>query len=239
MHLDEERIQRVLHGELTPEDAGSARDHLLSCSECRARMTAAESEEGWILDRLRSLDHPQPSVNVAAVMSGRRDGGVRWSRWAAGIVVMLGVAGAAYALPGSPLRRLVDHITAALSEPRAVTPRAPASEERRGIAVAPGDRLAIAFSAEQPNGIVSVSLTDGSEVVLRAVGGAASFTSDVDRLSVDNRGSSARFEVEIPRRAAHVEIHVGGRRVFAKDGMRVTGDARQLSDDRYLVSLYR
>jgi hypothetical protein len=240
MHLDEEQVQRLLHGELTPAHAASAREHLAACPDCSSRLAAAEREESWVLDKLRRLDHPPPRVGAAAVMTGRRRHPVTWSRWAAGVVLALSLAGAAYALPGSPLRRLVHRIAALFGEaPRTgtPTPRAPTDTAPRGIGVTPGDRLTIVFSTEQPGGVAVVSLTDRADVEVRAIGGAATFTSDVNRLSIDNAGSSARFQIEIPRRAPFVEIRVGRHRVFAKEGSRVVTSAPRDSDGRHLVPL--
>jgi hypothetical protein len=240
MHLDEEQIQRLLHGELTPANATSAREHLAACFDCSSRLAAAEREESWVLDKLRRLDRPPPRVEAAAVMTGRRRHPVTWNRWAAGVVLALALAGAAYALPGSPLRRLVHQIAALMGEaPRTDTrtPREPTDTAARGIGVTPGDRFTIVFSTEQPGGVAVVSLTDRADIAVRAIGGAATFTSDVDRLSIDNVGSSARFQIEIPRRAPFVEIRVGRHRVFSKEGLRVITGARRDSDDRYLVPL--
>jgi Putative zinc-finger len=240
VHLDEEQVQRLLHGELTPPSSTSVRDHLASCAECSARVAAAEREEAWVLHELSRLDHPTPAVHVAAVMKGRR--GVPWVRWAAGILLAIGAAGAAYAAPGSPLRRLVDRVAVWLAgdQPRAPGRplRQPGDSVTRGIAISPGRQFTIAIAPAQRDGVVIASITEGAEIVVRALGGAATFTSDVDRLSVDNTGASVRFEIEIPARAPHVEIWVGGRRVFAKDESRVLTDGWREADGRYLVPFW-
>jgi hypothetical protein len=41
---------------------------------------------------------------------------------------------------------------------------------------------------------------------------------------IDNSGSPATFEVEIPRGAARVEIAVAGKRIFLKEGPRLTAE---------------
>jgi hypothetical protein len=106
-----------------------------------------------------------------------------------------------------------------------------------GIAVIPGRNLLIIFTSPQTEGQALVSLTDGTDVVVRATMGAATFTSDVDRLVIDNQGSTATFEILIPRAAPRVEIRMGGDRIFLKDGLRVT--TRESTDPRgpYLVPL--
>jgi hypothetical protein len=241
VHLDEEQIQRLLHGELTPSSAASARDHVAGCPECSSRLAEVEREEAWVLDRLRALDHPPPPMSAKATMIDRR--GVAWVRWAAGILLAIGLATVAYAAPGSPLRRLVHRVSEWIAGGQPSAPRGypatVADSAARGIAVTPGNRFTIVFSTEQPRGTATVLLTGGTEVVVRAVGGAATFTSDLDRLSVDNSGNAARFEVEIPHRAPYVEIRVGDRRAFAKDGSRIVSDGRRESEDRYVLPLSR
>jgi hypothetical protein len=54
---------------------------------------------------------------------------------------------------------------------------------------------------------------------------------------VDNQSDSTRFQVLIPRRAALVEVQVGGRRVFLKEGDRVVTQARPDPRGDYLIPL--
>ncbi|HJU90807.1 MAG TPA: zf-HC2 domain-containing protein [Gemmatimonadaceae bacterium] len=243
MHLDAEQVQRLLHGELAPSAAARARAHLDSCAECLTRVSEAEHEETEVLDLLRALDHPVPRVSAASVLARSRahDSGRRWSRLAAGVVLALVGAGAAYALPGSPvpdmLRRAVGWVGG--REPR-VTPAPetlPTEAVEQGIAVAPGARFVIAFAAPQPDGVAIVSLADSANVTVRASGGEATFASAIDRLAIGNEGSTAVFRIQIPRRAPHVEILIGGRRAFVKDAARVITDAPRDADGRYLLSL--
>lgn len=237
MHLDEEQVQRALHRELGAAEA-SARSHLRSCPACRSRVAEAEREESWVFDRLRLLDHAAPRVSAAtlAPSAGPRVRG--WDRVAAGVLLALAVAGVAYAAPGFPFHGVVHRIVELVRQPAGHTPppagpREPPSQT--GIAVSPGDRLVIEF-AEQPHGAVAtVSLADGGDVVVRALG-AATFTSDVERLFIEH-GGSAQYEILIPRAAPSVEIRVRGRRVFLKEASRLVVDAHPDGEGRYLVPL--
>lgn len=237
MHLDEAQVQRLLHQELGLGEA-SARDHLAACPECRSRVTEAEREESWVFDRLRLLDHAAPRVSGAAIASPPRRRARGWDRLAAGIVLALAAAGVAYAAPGSPfpgvVHRMIQWVGHTPTRAPLPTPAPDASQV--GIAVAPGDRLAIVFPAEQPGGMAIVSLTDGGDVVVRALDGAT-FTSDVQRLSIEHVGKSARYEILIPRTALSVEIRVRGRQVFLKEASRIVADAHPDSAGRYLVPL--
>lgn len=245
-HLDEEQVQRLLHGELLPPAETAARAHLTACADCRQRLTQAEREEGEIDALLRHLDHPPPAIEAGAVAARARAREFGWSRWAAGLLLTLGMAGAAYAAPGSPLPGWVAAVAEWMGGGPARSPSAPApapapppppSTGFAGIAVAPGRALLILFTSPQAEGRALVSLTDGGEVVVRALSGTATFTSDEDRLVIDDRDSAASFEIEIPRAAPWIEIRVGRVRIFLKDGPRVT--TRQSPDTlgRYLLPL--
>jgi len=59
----------------------------------------------------------------------------------------------------------------------------------------------------------------------------------VNRISVDSAAATARFEIEVPRRAPRVEIRVGGRRAFLKDASTIVTDAERTADGQYLVRL--
>jgi hypothetical protein len=54
---------------------------------------------------------------------------------------------------------------------------------------------------------------------------------------IDNRGSSASFEIHIPRAAPSVEIRVDENRIFLKDGDRITPVAPIGSHGPYLLPL--
>jgi hypothetical protein len=240
MHLDEELVQRVLHAELTPAAGQEVHDHLAGCAACRSRVDDAQREESRIFGLLRELDHPLPRIpdDVSPVRSGR---GPLWGRLAASIAIGIVAAGAAYAASGASLprmfQRLVNWVAQTPAPNRPVTRPPGSSVAGRGIAVTAGDRLLILFSAAKTEGLATISLTDDSDVEVRTIRGQASFTSDLDRLQIDSRSDSTRFQVLIPRRAALVEVQVGGRRVFLKEGDRVVTQARPDPRGDYLIPL--
>jgi hypothetical protein len=239
MHLDDEQIQRALHAELTPAAGQEVRSHLAGCAACRSRVDDAQREETRIFGLLRELDHPLPRIHddMAAVRSRR---GLPWGRLAASIVVAIVVAGVAYAASGAPLPKMFQRLVEWVAQtPAPSRPASPAGTDAagRGIAVTAGDRLVIHFSTVKPGGLATISLTHDSDVEVRTLHGQASFTSDLDRLQVDSRSDSTRFQVLIPRRAAWVEVQVGGRRVFLKEGDRVVTQARPDPRGDYLIPL--
>ena len=74
-----------------------------------------------------------------------------------------------------------------------------------GIALAPGSHLTIRFLADRGEAVAALSLTDGQEVTVRAVEGAASFSSEEDRLTVRSTGP-VRFEIRVPRSARSLDV---------------------------------
>jgi hypothetical protein len=240
MHLDQEQVQRLMHRELGPAEA-TVRGHLETCQECRYQVAEAEQGETWILARLRGLDHPVPRVNPRTLLPSRRRAARGYQRLAAGIVLAVVAAGAAYALPGSPLPGVVQRIvelvrgTPGHPAPTAITPQADAGFQA-GIAVDPGSRLTILFPAQSGASAV-VSLADGGDVMVRALDGAT-FTSDVDRLLIEHRAVPApRYEIQIPRSAPLVEIQVGGRRVLLQRSGRIITGVTPDAQGRYRLSL--
>lgn len=233
MHLEVEQIQRLLHGELDATGRDAARGHLASCSVCREQLAEAEQEETLILRLLRQLDHAPPAVQADALIARARRGTPRWARWAAGVLLSIAVAGVAYAAPGSPLPAWVARVVGWVAGPRP----APAEPGAAGVVVEPGERFTIVFEADQEQGSVAVSLTDGASVVVRRLGGSATFTSGVDHLSIANGGSTADYEIELPRGAPWVEIRLGARRLLFKDGPRVITNAPVDARGRYVLAL--
>jgi hypothetical protein len=229
MHLDEELVQRLLHGELPRLGEMTSREHLAECVVCRDRVAVAAREEADVVALLGAVDHPVPAIAVGAIEARARVPDTRRLQWAAGIVLALGIAGAAYAAPGSPLPRWISVLSGWMrAEPELTqTQSSPSPQQTSGIAgvaITPGQRLLIAFTSSQTEGHAHVRLTDSAEVVVRAPSGAATFSSDADRLVIDNRGGTGTFEIHVPRTAPRVEILVDGTRRFLKDGDRITAN---------------
>ena len=253
MHLDDEQVERLRHGELPREREKSIREHLAGCSECRSRVAEAQRDEDGVYSLLRVLDRPRRRIDANAVVARARgtESGrapvstgprtLRW-RWAAALLVVASVGSAAFAAPGSPLsgwvREALEWIAPRGNPPLAI----PAQSRRRepapaGVGVAPGRELLILFTSPQTSGEARVSLTDGSEVVVRTQSGAATFTTDPGRLVIDNRSPTAMFEIHIPRAAPRVEIRMNGVRVYLKDGAQITARNSAMAGDVYTLRL--
>lgn len=239
MHLDDGLVQRLLDAELAAREETAAREHLAGCAECRTRLAEAERDFRAIQALLQHLDHPRPEVPAQAVVARAGVPGFPWRR-AAVVALMLGGAGVAYALPGSPLPSLMRAARAWLAGGRArpdpVSVRPQAEPAGAGIAVVPGDDLLIVFPSPRAGARARVSLTADSEVMVRAPVGAATFTSEPARLVIETR-APATFEIGIPRDAPRVEIRLGERRLFLKRGPRVTADVAGPAGGPYLLPL--
>jgi hypothetical protein len=188
-----------------------------------------------ILALLRAIDHPVPAVTAESIARRAHAPDRRlpaW-RWAAAVLLSLGLAGAAFALPGSPLRRwAVALVGSALERPPAAPNAVALPEEqspdggRAGIAVLPGRALIIFVNRPPPGAVALVSLVSGTEVVVRATAGAATFTTGPDRLMVEGRDKGRgrglvmpdTIAIDIPRDAPRVEIRTEGARLLLKVG---------------------
>jgi hypothetical protein len=219
MHVDADDIQRALHGELPRDRAQLVKGHLNGCDDCAAAFAAAEREEAELYGRLAALDHAPPELDASAVFglaeeaAAGRFGRAAWMRWAAGIVLGLGVAGVAYAAPGSPLREWIAELAGSGDPPPELpAPSAPEAAGGGGVGLAPGDRLRIELSGITAGAAVRALFTDAAE--LRAGGGSGqvTFTLAPGRLLVGPVGTDT-IQLEIPRTAPLVEILSDGREV--------------------------
>ena len=186
---------------------------------------------------LRALDHPVPDVTAETIARRASRRGLPL-RWAAGVLLALGAAGAAFALPGSPLHRWVVGLAGRRSEGAEAKAPVPAQDDRgsAGIAVDPGQRLLVVFEGPL-TGDVRVTLDDREDLVVRALAGAASFTSENTRLVIGSRDSTGSFSIRVPRAAPRVEIRARESRLFLKEHERVVSAVTPDSTGAYLLRL--
>jgi len=242
MHLSDEQLQRFLHGELSPDTARAVNMHAEACSECHPRLEAARLEDVDIDLLLTTLDHPEKGTTTASAIRARvRRARRQWMQRVAAIALLVGAGGVAWAAPRSALPRFVRAVLASLQPGvKRASPRAqPAMSAPAvaGISVTPGADLVLQFTVAQSEGDVRVSLVDGADVMVRAPVAAASFTSTDGRVVIDNTGSRADFEIDIPRSAPHVEIRIGSRPVFVKRGPSISAPDAVERESTYAIGL--
>lgn len=245
MHLDEERLQRLIHDELGAWEKDEAFRHVATCEDCRRRVIEATREETSVHELLHEVDTPTPDVfadaiarQAAAVAPMVRSTLTAWLQKAAAVAIVVGIAGAAYAIPGSPVRGWIHDVTRKLTG-RPENP-APAPRQGRtgvsGVAVSPGDRLTILFEPGAKGAELRIDLTDGPDAQVHGQAGAAAYTSSAGYLLVRGLDSTAVFQVLIPRSAPWVEIRAQDERVFLKEGPRITTGGSRMGD-RYVLPL--
>jgi hypothetical protein len=238
MHLDDERIQRLLHDELGSSEADTQL-HLGSCAACRELVDEAREEERRIFGLLSQVDHPRPGLDPRILLAERRASGGQWGRRAAAVILGAAIAGAAYALPGSPLPAVLDNL---LGIGVARRDSAPATQADRvstspaGIAVPAEDGLVILLLAEGEGAVATIELTEDAEVVVRAVEGSATFTSDPGRLTVRSSGP-VQLQIHIPRTAASVEVRSGSTPVFRNLAGGPVSETSPDSTGRFVIPL--
>jgi hypothetical protein len=204
----------------------------------------SDREQQEIDALLAALDSPAPQVDpellaAEARLRGRPGTPSHAIRWAAAVLLLLGVGGIAYAIPGSPLRGLVQRVVEAITGQGNEAPSSPAlpsqaPSDNAGIAVTPGERFSIVFTG-RAGGHALVRLADGARVTARSSG--ASFTSEEMRLLIEIRDSAAVVELELPRSAPRVEIIAGDRRLFTKAGSQVSTTSVPAADGTYRLEL--
>lgn len=238
MHLDEEQIERLKDGELAPASAAVARAHLAQCADCRQRLEQAEREEQQLVARLARLDHPAPALDPEVVISGiRRPAPVL--RWAAMVLLGLGIAGAAYAIPGSPLPGWLHRILAGgeAHPPAPVAPDTTTGVDPAGIALDAGAPLVIEFPVPVPQGTAEVVLVEQPTVELRAPQGSATFSVASGRVVVQSASPGLRVGIAVPYAARRVEIRVAGRQLLLAEAGVVTTRSAPAGPGRYLLQL--
>ena len=222
MHLTESELAALAHGdESSRSEAVST--HLASCPDCSARLQTLRAADQEVSDLLLDLDHAAPRIRGAAFLVDLQRRRRRIASIAAGLVLF--AAGAAAALPNSPLHRvLVRALSTNDSGSDTSTPVIhPAPRvASAGVAFIPGSSLDISFRNPHPGGHLRVLLVDGPRMSAAATGDAA-FSIHQSQLEVTDRGVAMTFTLEIPRSVPNVTIRAGDEIVFEKRAGAISG----------------
>ncbi len=237
MHLTESELAALTHGDVSAP-SGVALTHLASCPDCSARLESLRAADREVAGLLRSVDHPAPRFRGAAFLDELQWRRRRIASIAAGLALC--VAGAAAALPNSPLHHV---LLRALSRTEATrTPNAkPVSnpvppKAGAGVAFIPGSSLDALFRDPRPGSHLRIFLVDGPRVSATADGDAA-FAIHQSRLEVTDRGVAMNFTLEIPRTVSEVRVRAGNEMLFEKRAGTVSGSRSMDSTGAYTFDL--
>ncbi len=241
-HLSEGAIVALRDGERAAEHDLA---HLEACDACREAETAARARSAMVSDALALLDDPVDTASAKAHVRRRIDerrssrSPLSWSRLPLGraAAILLVTAGAASALPGSPVRDwwlgssgepapLVEPATVTGAEPPAQTPRP------TGIAVAvPDGRIAVVVRGTEPGTVVDVVWQGDATARISAPAGSG-FTYGDGRAEVS--ATPGAIEVRLPRSATLATVEVEGALYLRRSaaGLEVLGPAVERGDDR-------
>ena len=177
---------------------------------------------------LRQLDHAPPPASAEALIRRAESRSRRPARYAAAVLAVLGLATAAFAFPGSPVARWArDAATRHRNGPAAVGNSAvaiPGDAVRSAIHMVAGTTLEISFEAYQTAGQLRLSFVPDSEFSVQAINGDAQYSILPNGLTVQNRGSTASYVVQVPDETQHLSVRVAGHMVFTKAGTRLAPD---------------
>ncbi len=242
MHLDAEKIERLLDREMSREEGRAWRDHLAGCADCRSMLEAAERTEREIVDLLGLLDHPVPDADPRRLARRADRQGFRRTLAAAALAFVV-VAGAASAMPGSPVRGWLARVFAGpLRPPTVGEGTEPATTQPSGVSVLPSAEFELVFQEVQDSGLLRITLSDQPEVSVQSERNGVGYSVEPRAVRVLNVGSRASYQVVIPESAPSIRIRVGETTVLEKDGTSIVTSAARDAGGDYLVdfaSLHR
>ena len=233
MHLTESELAALTHGDASAP-SGAALAHLTTCPDCNARLEALRAADREVAGLLHGVDHPAPRFRGAVFLDE-----LQWRRRRIGAIaagLALCVAGAAAALPNSPLHHVLLRALSRTESPR--TPDAkPVGNPVRpkpgaGVAFIPGSTVDVLFKDPGPGGHVRILLVDGPRMSATADGDAA-FSIHQSQLEVNNHGVAMNFTLEIPRSVSDVKVRTGNETIFSKHAGIVSGPVSTDSTGAY------
>jgi hypothetical protein len=218
MHLDDESLERLLHGELDPGPEATVRSHLASCPSCEARLEESRALESRLFALLGTLDHEAPEIDWNSALSPPSTRARAGSRIAASIAFLLLAGGILYALPDSPVRGWIDRLRG-MDATEAPTPPGIGSPSEietpvSGLSLRPAGAFEIDFEYSQAIGAIRLRLVRTPEVEIRVLGSPVRLESGPGRLSVSNANSQSSYEILVPESAASIRVRVDGEEVF-------------------------
>ncbi len=237
MHLDAEKIERLLSDDLNQAEARVVRDHLASCAACVSALEAAQREDKEIAELLGLLDHPVPQADAQRLARRARRQPSRRTLVAASLAFLV-VAAAASAMPGSPVKAWFARVFAGAepsAEPTIAEGVGPTATQPSGVSVLPGERFELVFEAFQDSGLVRITLSDQAEVSVQAESPEVGYSVEPRRVRVLNAGSKTNYAVALPRDAGSIIIRIADMIVLQKEGATIVTSAVRGSAGDYTL----
>jgi hypothetical protein len=256
-HAAEGQLLAYLDREAAGEAAAEIEGHLAGCSECRAELERLGARCELVSSALHRLDLPAALTTeqawwrvraVAPRRPARGAGRFALRSLARAAAILLVLTGALAAIPGSPVRQLIDRLLAsdpapapaaeapAVTPPEAPTGAVPAPRaELPGVALVPTQgRVRILVWSAHPGATIRVNLTEGNRVSVEAGSDAEDvrFRTGNGRIEVMNLGA-AEAVITIPRSLPVASLDVDGRQWLFKDGdqLRLNGPVVERGSD--------
>lgn len=212
-HLDEATISRVRDGE--PLEAAPL-EHARDCDACGGALAEARERAAVVQRALSALDSPVDVEAAKVAVRGRldasREAGTRRRAWTGHLgraaAILLLAAGAAWALPGSPLRRLWHREASERGPAVTSTPASGRSAQPSAITVPLADgRIRVLVLGALPGSELSVIWGDQPTARITAPAGSR-FTYGRGRAEV--APEPGPVTVELPRTATTASVEVDG-----------------------------
>jgi hypothetical protein len=217
MHLDDESLERLLHGELDPGPEATVRSHLASCPSCETRLEESRALESRLFGLLGTLDHEAPEIDWNSALDPPSTRARAGSRIAASIAFLLLAGGILYALPESPVRGWIDRLRgmdATEAPPPGIGSRSEIETPVSGLSVRPTGTFEIDFEDSQAIGTIRLRLVETFDVEIRVLGSPVQLESGPDRVTISNAISQSSYEILVPESAASIRVRVDGEEVF-------------------------
>lgn len=258
-HRTDGELQAYLDAELHRDEAAVVAEHLMVCTDCRVRLgelrMAGEEFRRTIRELDVLVDRQAPAESLPSLLRRERTATASRARFGrralsrAAILLLLASGVAAAVVPGSPLRELIERLTAVRSEPamvevpaRTVDQSQPPAPGIGSITVTPVDgRVSVSVRRFADGSTIRVRFGSGPDVRARLLSGlnGARFSVGPGSLFVVGTGISSVSEIliELPRGLNSATVEVDGKRtlVASPDGLRRSGDPSGAPEDEVVL----
>ncbi|MGH7503144.1 MAG: hypothetical protein ACREL7_15570 [Longimicrobiales bacterium] len=218
----------------------AVRSHIRDCATCAAAIEELRRDDAWVASMLSTLDSPPPALD-ALRREPRQGEASPWIRRAAAVLLLATLAGAGWALPGSPVRSWLLGTDRRTEGTRSVANNEsayPVTTLRGGLDIPADGNVLITFAQAQTRGSIRIVVSDSAGVRLTILNDDARLESPSERhVIVDNSESAADYAIRVSRAATDVTVRIGDRIVFRKTRDQVISATAPARDGAYVLPL--